>query len=92
MERTEKDYVLLPQQVRYCSDLPASAKLFFAEIAAQANEAGFIMIDNQLLADFFRVDKQSIYYWVTALEKAGFLKCEIKRIRKVHYRVFKILI
>ncbi len=90
MKTEKKDFLLIPPKVRYSITLPPNAKLLYGEIANRTNEKGLSLFNNQDLADLFNVDKQSIYYWVTALEAEGFLKSKTIRKRKVHYRYFFI--
>ncbi len=91
MEAKKEDYLLIPPLVRYNLNLPPNAKLLYGEIAQRTNDKGLSLFGNQELADLFNVDKQSIYYWVTALIEEGFIKSQILRRNKVHYRCFLIL-
>ncbi len=85
------DYLFIPPKVRYCIQLPPNAKLLYGVIANRTNEKGLSLFGNQELADIFRVDKQSIYHWVTALEKEGFIKSRNLRKKLIHYRCFLIV-
>lgn len=75
-------YAIIPAEVRY-ADIPANAKLLYAEITALCNKEGYCWASNQYFANLYKVHKVSISRLISILEKNNFIKIHIKKESKV---------
>ena len=65
---------ILPSFVRYDSDLPAGAKILYAEITSQIDFKGNFSASNELLADLYSVTPVTISSWLKSLKNKGYIK------------------
>lgn len=65
-------YAILPANVRY-ANIPANAKLLYAEITALCNKEGYCWASNQYFANLYKIHKKSISRLIQILEKEGFI-------------------
>ena len=72
-------YAIIPADVRYHPDLPASAKLLYGEITALCNKEGYCWSLNDYFAELYGVKVLSIKRWIAALENAGFVTVLLDR-------------
>lgn len=70
-------YGILPADVRYCSDLSASAKIFYTEITALADQKGFCFASNEYFAALYDVEARQIRRWLSQLSEMGFIKVQL---------------
>lgn len=70
-------YAIIPANVRYDKDLPASAKLLYGEITALTNEKGYCWASNTYFSELYGVSKKTISNWVKSLTDKGYLSSEI---------------
>lgn len=66
-------YANIPANVRYDDDLTANAKLLYGEITALSNELGYCWASNQYFAQLYKVHKNTISAWVSALHKKEYI-------------------
>ena len=72
-------YAIIPASVRYCKELPSSAKLLFGEIVALTSVKGFCFAQNRYFQDLYDADERTVRRWLAALSSAGFIKIEIDK-------------
>ena len=72
-------YTVLPASVRYSKHIKASEKIFYSEIASLINEEGFCTTENGYFAELYEVNKATISQYISSLQKAGFISCEIDK-------------
>jgi hypothetical protein len=66
-------WAILPAKVRYDKDLPANAKLIYAEIAAKINEDGYCFCHNKYFAERLSIKPDTVSGLVKRLEVAGYI-------------------
>lgn len=69
-------YAIIPATVRYDSELSASAKLLYGEIAALCNQEGFCWASNGYFAKLYAVTGRSISDMISQLEARGHVKVD----------------
>ena len=88
-------YAIIPANVRYDKNLEPNAKLLYGEISALSNIEGFCFSGNKYFADLYDVDIRTVKRWISALEKAGYIKIVhekngIRTLRKIYlFEVFQ---
>lgn len=70
---------LLPPRVRYDRELPAAAKLMFAEISAMTDVTGFCWATNGYLARLLGISKDRAARLIGLLETSGYVATEVIR-------------
>lgn len=70
-------WAILPAPVRYDPELPANAKLLYAEIAAKTNTTGFCWASNEFFSQQMRLSPDSISRLIKELERAGYITVEV---------------
>ena len=73
-------YAIIPANVRYDKELPATAKLLYGEITALTNETGYCWAGNKYFADLYGASIRSVTRWIKELSDKGYI--EIKLIYK----------
>jgi len=73
---------LLPPRVRYDRELPAAAKLLFAEISAMTDVTGFCWATNGYLARLLGISKDRAARLIGLLEAGGYVATEVVRDEK----------
>ena len=66
-------WAILPAPVRYDPDLPANAKLLYAEIAAKTNATGFCWASNDFFARQMKLSADSVSRLIKTLETAEYI-------------------
>lgn len=69
-------YAIIPANVRYDKDLPASAKLLYGEITALTNEKGYCWASNAYFADLYAVSQRTIIRWINDLSDKKYIVSE----------------
>ena len=89
-ERQGGQWAILPAMVRYDSDIPANAKLIYAEIAAKINEEGYCFCHNAYFAERFGMKEDSVSNLIKKLEKAEYIFLDIdpQRTNRERRRIF----
>lgn len=67
-------WAVLPATVRYDKELPASAKLIYAEISALSGKTGFCFASNDYLMQLFDVSERTLQRHLKALEARGLVQ------------------
>lgn len=78
-ERKPGYWAVLPARVRYDEELPANAKLLYAEISAMSDATGFCWATNGYLAQLFGLEKDSIYRLLAKLAQKEYITVEVVR-------------
>lgn len=71
-------YAIIPASIRYDNDIPANAKLFYAEITALCNEKGYCWANNNYFAELYDVSDRTIGRWISLLCKKEYIVTEYK--------------
>ena len=69
-------YAIIPASIRYDNDIPANAKLFYAEITALCNEKGYCWAGNDYFIGLYETTDRTIRRWLSILSKKGYIKVE----------------
>ena len=72
-------WAVIPAGVRYDPDLPANAKLLFAEISALADSRGYCWASNATLGELYGVSDRTVRRLVETLAERGYLQVEVVR-------------
>ena len=72
-------YAILPATVRYAENIPAAAKLFYAEITALTNTAGYCYAGNNYFTDLYKVSDRTIRNWLSILKEEKLITIKILR-------------
>lgn len=75
-------WAILPAMVRYDKNLPANAKLIYAEIAAKSDEDGCSFCHNKHFADKFGLKPDTVSSLIKRLADAGYIRIEVNVERK----------
>ena len=73
---------LLPPRVRYDAELPATAKLLYAEITAMTDVTGFCWASNRYLGELTGVGADRASRLIAQLTERGYLETEVLRDEK----------
>jgi len=89
----EKDlhFILIPNEILYCSKITANAKLLFGEIMSlcNKNDKGCCWASNNYFAELYKVSVTSISLWISSLTENKFIKCDVnhkKNTRKIYLK------
>lgn len=66
-------FAVIPSAVRYCDDIPASAKLLYGEISSLSNGLGYCWASDQYFADLYAVNIRTVRNLLKALSDAHFI-------------------
>ena len=69
-------WAVLPARVRYDRELPASAKLLYAEISALTDQAGYCFASNAYFERLFGISTETVVRLLRILEKQGYIRRE----------------
>lgn len=70
-------YAVIPASVRYDTELSASEKLLYGEIAALTNKSGECWASNTYFAQLYGVSKQAVSKWIRHLKDRGYIDFKI---------------
>jgi uncharacterized phage protein (TIGR02220 family) len=76
-EVTRAYYAIIPANVRYDKGLSANAKLLYGEITALCNEKGYCWASNAYFAELYKVKRETISRWVSALTQKGYIATKL---------------
>ncbi len=66
-------YAIIPADVRYDAELPASAKLLYGEITSLANKNGYCFATNAYFSKLYNVSERQIVRLINALETKDYI-------------------
>lgn len=69
-------WAVLPAAVRYDPEIPASAKLLYAEISSLTDGRGFCWASNAYFERLYDLSERTIIRLIRALEAAGYIRIE----------------
>ncbi len=72
-------WAVLPAAVRYDTELPANAKLLYAELSALANFTGFCYAGNTYFAQLYGVEVRTVQRLLTKLCDRGYISVSVER-------------
>ena len=67
-------WAVLPAEVRYDEDLPANAKLLYAEISSLTDRRGHCYASNEYFMRVFALSERTIQNLLNALKKGGYIR------------------
>ena len=70
-------WAILPARVRYDKQLPANAKLIYAEIAAKINEEGFCFCHNAYFSERLGIKRDTVSTLIKRLEDAEYIRIDV---------------
>ena len=70
-------YAILPASVRYAKNIPAAAKLFYAEITALTNAAGYCYASNKYFTELYEISERTIRNWLAVLKDEKLITIQI---------------
>ena len=70
-------YAILPAVVRYNTKLPAAVKLFYAEITALTNAAGYCYASNKYFMELYAVSERTVRDWLAVLKREKMVKVQL---------------
>ena len=76
-EQLKSYYAIIPANVRYDPDLPANAKLLYAEITSLTNDKGYCWASNDYFSRLYKVSDRSIKEWLKKLEQKKYIKRQL---------------
>ena len=69
-------WAVLPAAIRYDPELPASAKLLYAEISSLTDQRGYCYATNAYFEKLYELSERTVIRLIRALEAAGYLRIE----------------
>jgi len=70
-------YAILPARVRYAKNIPAAGKLFYAEITALTNAAGYCFASNKYFTELYGVSERTIRDWLAVLKAENMVTVQL---------------
>lgn len=67
-------WAVIPAAVRYSAEIPAGAKLLYAEISSLTDQRGYCFASNAYFADLYGVGIRTIQRYLDALKAAGLIR------------------
>lgn len=69
-------WAVIPAQVRYAADLPAGAKILYAEISSLTDKRGYCFASNEYFADLYGASVRTVQRYLDALKNSGFISIQ----------------
>lgn len=69
-------YAIIPANIRYDSEIPSNAKLFYSEITALCNEKGYCWANNEYFTQLYDTTDRTIRRWLSILSRKGYITVE----------------
>jgi len=66
-------WAVIPSDVRYAEDLPAGAKLLYAEISSLTNRSGYCFASNAYFQKLYGISEATVQRYLRALREGGFV-------------------
>ena len=81
-------WAVIPAHIRYAENLPANAKLLYAEISSLTNAAGYCFATNAYFENLYTLSERTIIRLLKALEKEGYIRIEDAEGGKAQRRIY----
>lgn len=76
-QRIEPGYwAVLPAKVRYAQELPAAAKILYAEISSLTDARGYCFASNAYFMDLYGLTERTLQRHLDALKRGGFIRIQ----------------
>ena len=76
METRPGFWAVLPAEVRYDKDLPASAKLLYAEISSLSDKTGYCYASNAYFQELYGISERTVQGLLRSLKVGGYIRIE----------------
>ena len=76
MENRPGFWAVLPAAVRYDKNLPANAKLLYAEISSLSDKTGYCYAANQYFCELYGISERTVQGLLRALKSGGYIRIE----------------
>lgn len=67
---------MIPAHVRYSAELPAGAKILYAEISSLTDARGYCFASNAYFCDLYGLTERTLQRYLTALKNGGFIRIQ----------------
>lgn len=67
-------WAVIPAQIRYAPDLPAGAKLLYAEISSLTDARGYCFASNRYFAELYGIGIRTVQRYLDALKSSGMIR------------------
>ena len=81
-------HTILPPQVRFDQQLPFSAKVLYAEVAALCDQQGYCWASNHYFATLYGVHKETISLWLRQLRKRKLIAVQLLKEQGNQRRIY----
>ena len=81
-------WAVIPAHIRCAENLPANAKLLYAEISSLTNAAGYCFATNAYFENLYTLSERTIIRLLKALEKEGYIRIEDAEGGKAQRRIY----
>jgi len=79
MKENPTYYIRIPADVRYDENISLGSKMLYGEIQLLSRKAGYCWASNEFFAKLYKVHKNTIQNWITALKNYGYVRMETKQ-------------
>lgn len=67
-------WAVIPAQIRYAPDIPAGAKLLYAEISSLTDARGYCFASNRYFAELYGIGIRTVQRYLDALKNVGMIR------------------
>ena len=67
---------MIPAQIRYSPELPAGAKLLYAEVSSLTDARGYCFASNAYFCELYGISEDTVQRYLRALKNSGFIRIE----------------
>lgn len=69
-------WAVIPAQVRYAPEIPAGAKLLYAEISSLTDKHGYCYASNAYFQELYGISEATVQRYLRALKNGGFIRIQ----------------